>query len=85
MHLGLPSGLSFTDVADDNPTWLNRVIAMKKEYDLGSAFQAAHPNPPAQCVAVDETPDDVCSVRAVVGVAVGQRRRLGRPLCVPRL
>jgi hypothetical protein len=42
--------LSFAATADANPTWLNRAIAMKKEYDLGIAFQAAHPNPAAQWV-----------------------------------
>jgi len=48
MHLGTPSGLSYTDIVDANPTWLNRVIAVKKEYDAGLAFRTAHPNPAAQ-------------------------------------
>ena len=48
MHLGLPNGLSFVDIVDANPTWLNRVLLMKKEYDLGLAFQAGHPNPAGQ-------------------------------------
>ena len=48
MHLGVPTGLSYVDVVADNPTWLNRAIAMKKEYDLGTAFHTAHANPAAQ-------------------------------------
>jgi hypothetical protein len=48
MHLGSPDGLNFTDLVDENPGWLNTAITMKKEYDLGLAFQAAHPQPAAQ-------------------------------------
>jgi hypothetical protein len=48
MHLGVPAGLSFDSVVATNPTWLNRAITMKKEYDLGTAFHTAHPNPAAQ-------------------------------------
>ena len=50
MHLGIPDALDVDHVVDDNPTWLNSVIAMKKEVDLGQAFNAAHPNPAAQWV-----------------------------------
>jgi len=48
MHLGLPDTLSYNSVVSSNPTWLNRVIAIKKEYDLGQAFHAANPAPAAQ-------------------------------------
>jgi hypothetical protein len=48
MHLGAPPGINTAAVAAANPTWLNRLLAMKKEYDLGLAFHAAHPNPAAE-------------------------------------
>jgi hypothetical protein len=48
MHLGAPKGLNLHAVAEANPTWLNRVLAMKTEYDLGLAFQTAHANPAPQ-------------------------------------
>ena len=48
MHLGLPDALDVDNVVDANPTWLNRLVALKKEVDLGQAFAAAHPNPAAQ-------------------------------------
>lgn len=35
MHLGRPDGLSFTQITDANPDWLNRVLIRKKECDLG--------------------------------------------------
>jgi hypothetical protein len=47
-HLGAPPGLNTSEAAAGNPMWLNRLLAMKKEYDLGIAFHAAHPNPAAQ-------------------------------------
>ncbi|MFO0839347.1 MAG: N-acetylmuramoyl-L-alanine amidase [Phycisphaerae bacterium] len=47
MHLGAPTGMSFENVVAANPDWLNRVIARKKEYDAGLAFQPLHPNPAA--------------------------------------
>jgi hypothetical protein len=50
MHLGLADTLSYTQAVATNPTWLNRVITVKKEYDLGQAFQAGHPQPAAQWV-----------------------------------
>ena len=39
MHLGRPAGMSFANVADGNPDWLNRVIARKKEATAGAAFR----------------------------------------------
>jgi hypothetical protein len=48
MHLGVPAGLSFQNVVAGNPTWLNRAITMKKEYELGTAYQIAHPAHPAE-------------------------------------
>jgi hypothetical protein len=48
MHVGTQAGLSSTDIVDANPDWLNRAIAMKKEYDAGLAFHGAHANPAAQ-------------------------------------
>jgi N-acetylmuramoyl-L-alanine amidase len=50
MHLGLPDTLSYTSADSTNPTWLNRVIAIKKEYELGRTFHAAYPTPAAQWV-----------------------------------
>ena len=50
MHLGVPDALSYTQVVSTNPTWLNRVITVKKEYDLGQSFHGAHPRPAAQWV-----------------------------------
>ncbi|HEV2700342.1 MAG TPA: N-acetylmuramoyl-L-alanine amidase [Steroidobacteraceae bacterium] len=50
MHLGVPDALSYTEAVSTNPTWLNRVITIKKEYDLGQAFHGAHPAPAAQWV-----------------------------------
>lgn len=38
MHIGRPTGMSFEEVHDDNPDWLNRVLIRKKECDLGVAF-----------------------------------------------
>ena len=38
MHLGRPAGMSFEQVNDNNPDWLNRVLMRKKECDLGVAF-----------------------------------------------
>jgi hypothetical protein len=35
MHLGRPEGMSFDAVNDANPDWLNRVLARKKECDVG--------------------------------------------------
>jgi hypothetical protein len=43
MHLGRPTGMTFDQIADDNPDWLNRVLARKKECDLGVAFHDGHP------------------------------------------
>jgi len=39
MHLGRPAGMSFDAVNADNPDWLNRVLARKKEADLGVRFR----------------------------------------------
>jgi hypothetical protein len=41
MHLGRPAGMSFDAVDSRNPDWLNRVLARKKEAELGAAFRAA--------------------------------------------
>jgi hypothetical protein len=41
MHLGRPAGMSFDAVVDANPDWLNRVLACKKESELGVAFRAS--------------------------------------------
>jgi hypothetical protein len=38
MHLGRPEGMSFDEVTDQNPDWLNRVLIRKKECDLGIAL-----------------------------------------------
>ncbi|MGH9752195.1 MAG: hypothetical protein ACREA2_05370 [Blastocatellia bacterium] len=35
MHLGRPEGMSFDQVTDANPDWLNRALMRKKECDLG--------------------------------------------------
>jgi hypothetical protein len=51
MHLGAPAGINLGEVFEANPTWLNRAVAMKKEYDLGLAFHTAHATP-----AVEWTP-----------------------------
>src|SRR5262249_41061018 len=42
LHLGRPDGLSFTQVSDGNPDWLNRVIIRKTECDMGVAWYNAH-------------------------------------------
>src|SRR6185369_6035179 len=34
MHLARPAGLTFTDISDANPDWLNRLIIRRKECDL---------------------------------------------------
>jgi hypothetical protein len=34
IHLARPDGMSFTEVSDANPDWLNRVLTRKKECDL---------------------------------------------------
>ena len=47
MHLGRPAGMSFTDVSDTNPDWLNRLLARKKECDLGVGFRARDALKPA--------------------------------------
>ena len=46
MHLARPAGLTFTDISDANPEWLNRLIIRRKECDLafpppGNAMHAA--------------------------------------------
>src|SRR5207249_11380533 len=38
MHLGRPGGMTFNQIHDDNPDWLNRVLMRKRECDLGVAF-----------------------------------------------
>jgi hypothetical protein len=38
MHLEQPEGMSFNEVTDANPEWLNRVLIRKKECDLALAF-----------------------------------------------
>lgn len=43
MHLARPAGLTFTDISDANPEWLNRLIIRRKECDL------AYP-PPANTI-----------------------------------
>lgn len=43
MHLGRQGGINFDSVSADNPDWLNRVIARKKECDLGVTFYDGHP------------------------------------------
>ena len=45
IHLARPDGMSFTEVTDSNPCWLNRVLIRKKECDLVLALydaSAAH-------------------------------------------
>lgn len=44
MHLGQPEGMSFDNVVDANPDWLNKILKRKKEYDLGLAFHNTHPH-----------------------------------------
>jgi hypothetical protein len=39
MHLGRPAGISFDQVVEANPDWLNRLLARKKECELGVAFR----------------------------------------------
>ena len=39
MHLGRPAGMSFDTVVDANPDWLNRVLARKKEAQIGELFR----------------------------------------------
>ena len=34
MHIGRPQGMSFVDITDANPDWLNRMLVRKKECDL---------------------------------------------------
>jgi hypothetical protein len=46
MHLGRPDGMSFDEVTDANPDWLNRVLIRKKECELGLARYKASPRPP---------------------------------------
>jgi hypothetical protein len=41
MHLGRPAAMSFDAVVDGNPDWLNRVLARKKEAQLGVDFHAS--------------------------------------------
>jgi hypothetical protein len=41
MHLGRPAGMSFDAVVDGNPDWLNRLLARRKEAELGVAFRAS--------------------------------------------
>src|SRR5215472_6623485 len=41
MHLGRPPGMSFDVPEAANPDWLNRVLARKKEAELGAAFRAS--------------------------------------------
>lgn len=41
MHLGRPAGMSFDQVVEANPDWLNRLLARKKECELGVAFRAS--------------------------------------------
>ncbi|MEO8337420.1 MAG: hypothetical protein ABI664_20755 [bacterium] len=43
MHLGRPTGMSFTDVVDANPDWLNRALIRKKECELTLPTGAAGP------------------------------------------
>jgi hypothetical protein len=47
MHLGAPQNMSFTNIIDANPEWLNRLLMVKKEYDAGIRFHTAHPQPAA--------------------------------------
>ena len=47
MHLGRPDGMSFDEVTDANPDWLNRVLIRKKECELGIArYHAPQPGDP---------------------------------------
>jgi hypothetical protein len=41
LHLGRPAGMSFDQVVEANPDWLNRLLARKKECELGVAFRAS--------------------------------------------
>jgi hypothetical protein len=41
MHLGRPAGMSFDDIVDANPDWLNRLLARKIEAKLGVDFRAS--------------------------------------------
>jgi hypothetical protein len=43
MHLGRPSGMSFENIVDANPDWLNRLLTRLKECRLGTAY---HPGAP---------------------------------------
>lgn len=43
MHLGRPAGMSFEDITDDNPDWLNRLLLRRKESTLGVAFYDGDP------------------------------------------
>lgn len=45
MHIGRPEGMSFDEVTDANPEWLNRVLIRKKECDLGVEFYDSHTDP----------------------------------------
>jgi hypothetical protein len=42
MHLARPEGMSFDTVAAENPDWLNRLLARKKEAEVGVAFHRDH-------------------------------------------
>ncbi len=41
MHLGRPTGMNFEQVVTANPDWLNRLLARKKECELGVAFRTS--------------------------------------------
>jgi hypothetical protein len=43
MHLGRAAGMTFDNVHDDNPDWLNRVLARQKECRIGVDFFDGHP------------------------------------------
>ncbi len=43
MHIGRPEGMSFSEVTDANPDWLNRVLIRKKESDLMVEFYDRDP------------------------------------------
>jgi hypothetical protein len=44
MHIGRPEGMSFTEITDANPDWLNRLLLRKKECDLAVARYDSSPN-----------------------------------------
>ncbi|MBE2315699.1 hypothetical protein DVA67_006915 [Solirubrobacter sp. CPCC 204708] len=41
IHLGRPPGMRFDRVVPENPEWLNRVLARKKECEVGTAFRTS--------------------------------------------